>query len=91
MIDSKYVLEQVTPFLNTLNEISYEEFDELFTGLSVEELCEIKNILSRNQINYVETKTNNVHKSYFPNKHRSRKNCSIRSGGRYFLYTYNNR
>ena len=51
MINIKYVLEQVEPYLNTLNEISYEEFDELFTGMSIEDLCEIKNILSRNHIN----------------------------------------
>ena len=77
MIDEKYVLEQVNPYLNTLNEISYEEFDELFTGMSVEELCEIKNILSRNHINYVETKANNTHKTSFTNKHRSRKEIKL--------------
>ena len=77
MIDATYVLKQVNPYLNTLNEISYEEFDEIFTGMSVEELCEIKNILSRNHINYVENKTNNCHKSNFTNKHRSRKERKV--------------
>lgn len=77
MMNIKYVLEQVEPYLNTLNEISYEEFDELFTGMSIEDLCEIKNILSRNHINYVETKTNNINKTNFTNKHRSRKERKI--------------
>ena len=67
MMNIKYVLEQVEPYLNTLNEISYEEFDELYTGMSIEDLCEIKNILSRNHINYVETKTNNINKTNFTN------------------------
>ena len=70
-IDKQYVLEQVNPCLNTLNEISYEEFDELFTGMSAEELCEIKNVLSRHHINYVEKKSNNFPKNNYLSKHRT--------------------
>ena len=56
MLNEKIVLEMMQPYLNSHNELSEFEFNELFSELTLKEQYEIINIMIRNDIDYVEIK-----------------------------------
>lgn len=57
MVNTNYVLLKVKSKVNKLNELSYDEFRELFGCLDEEDLKSVINILDENNINCVAVKT----------------------------------
>lgn len=56
MLNEKIVLEMMQPYLNSRNELSEFEFNELFSGLTLREQYEIINMMIQNHIDYVDIK-----------------------------------